>query len=339
MTSTGLAFSGGGIRSAAFCSGVLQRLLESDVEVDYLSCVSGGGYTGTAFLDWKYREERRRRKEGGVRRDWHKEFFDHMRDRTGYVCNWKKPLQGILDTIIVSCLVIVATFVQPLIIWGSYACPVAFLVDLLFGKYLRSVMDCDAVVEVSSRTNATLSEDETSRINCIARQGTAGIYTIGLFSVLSILFITFYVLAHLNRLNRILSLFVRLSQYTFGACLALTFIAFSIHDFSYAPLWIQILFIPVCVIVWLVLPLLRSKISYFFIIFSYSCVTYLKVYAGKQLGIFSQQQFNRLLLASGFILWIVPMVAAMNERLVHIYNRLVKVLYRNQSKTVSLKDQ
>ena len=59
MPSTGLAFSGGGIRSAAFCSGVLRRLLEYDVEVDYLSCVSGGGYTGTAFLDWKFREERR----------------------------------------------------------------------------------------------------------------------------------------------------------------------------------------------------------------------------------------------------------------------------------------
>ena len=46
MTSneTGLAFSGGGIRSAALCSGVLRRLLRDNAEVDYLSCVSGGGY-------------------------------------------------------------------------------------------------------------------------------------------------------------------------------------------------------------------------------------------------------------------------------------------------------
>jgi len=48
MDGNGLAFSGGGIRSAAFCSGVLRRLLQRNTKIDYLSCVSGGGYTGTA---------------------------------------------------------------------------------------------------------------------------------------------------------------------------------------------------------------------------------------------------------------------------------------------------
>ncbi|PFX19869.1 hypothetical protein AWC38_SpisGene15708 [Stylophora pistillata] len=43
---TGLAFSGGGIQSAALCSGVLRRLLQRKAKIDYLSCVSGGGYTG-----------------------------------------------------------------------------------------------------------------------------------------------------------------------------------------------------------------------------------------------------------------------------------------------------
>ena len=38
---TGVAFSGGGIRSAALCSGVLRRLLQVRTKVDYLSCVSG----------------------------------------------------------------------------------------------------------------------------------------------------------------------------------------------------------------------------------------------------------------------------------------------------------
>jgi hypothetical protein len=47
----GLALSGGGIRSAAFCLGVLQSLARSGWlrRVDYLSTVSGGGYVG-AFL-------------------------------------------------------------------------------------------------------------------------------------------------------------------------------------------------------------------------------------------------------------------------------------------------
>jgi hypothetical protein len=52
----GLALSGGGIRSAAFCLGALQALDETKVldRVDYLSTVSGGGYIGcclSACLD------------------------------------------------------------------------------------------------------------------------------------------------------------------------------------------------------------------------------------------------------------------------------------------------
>ena len=45
----GLACSGGGIRSASFCMGVIQQLLKKDVfkKIDYLSTVSGGGYTGS----------------------------------------------------------------------------------------------------------------------------------------------------------------------------------------------------------------------------------------------------------------------------------------------------
>ena len=45
---TGLAISGGGIRSATFSLGVLQRLAEKGIlgKFDYLSTVSGGGYIG-----------------------------------------------------------------------------------------------------------------------------------------------------------------------------------------------------------------------------------------------------------------------------------------------------
>jgi hypothetical protein len=48
----GLALSGGGIRSATFNLGVLQRLQELDLlrEIDYLSTVSGGGYIGAWLL-------------------------------------------------------------------------------------------------------------------------------------------------------------------------------------------------------------------------------------------------------------------------------------------------
>jgi hypothetical protein len=50
---TGLALSGGGIRSATFALGVLQALARHDLlrRFDYLSTVSGGGYIG-ASLTW-----------------------------------------------------------------------------------------------------------------------------------------------------------------------------------------------------------------------------------------------------------------------------------------------
>lgn len=47
----GLALSGGGIRSAAFCLGALQAMEREEVlkRVDYLSTVSGGGYIGCSL--------------------------------------------------------------------------------------------------------------------------------------------------------------------------------------------------------------------------------------------------------------------------------------------------
>ncbi|MGZ3944667.1 MAG: patatin-like phospholipase family protein [Mucilaginibacter sp.] len=50
----GLAFSGGGIRSATFNLGILQKLAEKGLleKFDYLSTVSGGGYIGSWFASW-----------------------------------------------------------------------------------------------------------------------------------------------------------------------------------------------------------------------------------------------------------------------------------------------
>jgi hypothetical protein len=54
----GLAFSGGGIRSASFAIGVLQGLAELKLLnwFDYLSTVSGGGYAGGWLAAWLIRE-------------------------------------------------------------------------------------------------------------------------------------------------------------------------------------------------------------------------------------------------------------------------------------------
>lgn len=54
----GLAFSGGGIRSATFNLGMLQALAELNQlqHFDYLSTVSGGGYIGGWFSKWLHRQ-------------------------------------------------------------------------------------------------------------------------------------------------------------------------------------------------------------------------------------------------------------------------------------------
>lgn len=55
----GLAFSGGGIRSATFNLGVIQRLAQKRLlrHIDYLSTVSGGGYIGSWLSSWIHRSE------------------------------------------------------------------------------------------------------------------------------------------------------------------------------------------------------------------------------------------------------------------------------------------
>lgn len=53
----GLSLSGGGIRSASFCLGVVEGLAELGVlnQFHYVSSVSGGGYTASWLAAWSYR--------------------------------------------------------------------------------------------------------------------------------------------------------------------------------------------------------------------------------------------------------------------------------------------
>ncbi len=49
--SWGICFSGGGIRSATLCLGIMQKLMGKNIFrfFDYLSTVSGGGYIGSCL--------------------------------------------------------------------------------------------------------------------------------------------------------------------------------------------------------------------------------------------------------------------------------------------------
>lgn len=90
---TGVALSGGGIRSATFGLGVLTALSRAGLyhQFDYVSTVSGGGYTGTLLSTWATAkaaepasdEERRiALKEGPFCDD---AATEHLRDRSRYL--------------------------------------------------------------------------------------------------------------------------------------------------------------------------------------------------------------------------------------------------------------
>ena len=318
MTSneTGLAFSGGGIRSAALCSGVLRRLLKDKAKVDYLSCVSGGGYTGTSFLDWKYRKEKKTEDS----EEWHEEFFDNMRQRAGYFCNWERPRQGVLDTIVMFLLVLTVTVIEPIVIYGSYAFPLAFIIDYLFGKLLRAKVDCDHVASTPSPSNTNTTAQEI-RKHCISRQKTVAFSMISLFSVLLVLFVIFYILS--QKLSRRKSKYFRLFSLISFLLLSLTFLPFAIHDFFVEiPLWSRGIIVVIGVVLWFLLPLLRDKTSYGILIYLYPYIIYWKVYEAKVVGIvYSNGLFNKLLFASGFIMWFVPYLEQSRKRLSYVFNR------------------
>ena len=86
----GLAFSGGGIRSATLNLGVLQGLQELDLlrNIDYLSTVSGGGFIGS----WLVTNVRRSGYWLGRLSDW-SDSIAHLRSHSNYLV----PRSGILS--------------------------------------------------------------------------------------------------------------------------------------------------------------------------------------------------------------------------------------------------
>jgi len=97
----GLALSGGGIRSSAFCLGAMQALNAADLieKIDYLSTVSGGGYIGTSMTaamsegtagKFPFASELRKNEAPGVQ---------HIRDHSNYL--FPQGLLNIFSNIVV----------------------------------------------------------------------------------------------------------------------------------------------------------------------------------------------------------------------------------------------
>lgn len=313
MAKVGLAFSGGGIRSASLCSGVLRRLLQKKANIDYLSCVSGGGYTGTAYLDWKYRN--------GKNDDpkWHKEFFEHLRRRSGIFCNWQYPRQAILDSIILFTMTLFVTLVIPMLLWSSYACPLAFVVDFLFGRILRGgPKPCAKMVK---RKNITLDECREQRFtSAIVNQQFA------LFAIPVGIAILVSILKGLFPKGKGLFTFLATSCFVF---FGLVFIPWFIHEFLFLiPNWMKILIILPTFFLWFSFPLMRNNATLVLVIYIYSFVIYWRVYSGEIFELeYDEDVFNHLMGVSTVLLWSAPIIGTIQQRIGHVYNRYIHSSY------------
>ena len=134
----------------------LAQTTTKERECRLLSCVSGGGYTGTAYLDWKYRHGKRDNKK------WHLEFFDHMREGVGLICHCQRPCQAVLESLALIAILLFVTLLAPVLLWGPYAFPLAYIIDFLFGTIMRGG-DLTCHDEVRRNPNITIEECEQER--------------------------------------------------------------------------------------------------------------------------------------------------------------------------------
>lgn len=95
QTRFGIALSGGGIRSATINLGFLKTLQRFDLlrKADYLSTVSGGGYTG-AFI------QAATRAKGSYEAVFAPERIAHMRSHGDYLIPGQKPLAKLWNTLV-----------------------------------------------------------------------------------------------------------------------------------------------------------------------------------------------------------------------------------------------
>ena len=308
MAHLGLSFSGGGIRSAAFCSGVLRRLLQKNVKIDNLSCVSGGGYTGTAYLDWKYRH--------GKKDDpkWHQEFFNHMREGAGLVCNFQKPCQAVLEFLALTAVIFFVTVLVPLLMWGSSAFPLAYIIDFIFGSILRGG-DLSCPQEVRQNPNITIEQCEQNR-----QTSEFMFRRFVLFAVPALVSYICFVIKGFVQKGKGVFNFIAVSGLMF---FGLVFIPWFINDFfRLLPTWLKILIILPLFLIWISFPAMRGNATLMIVLYVFSFVIQMRVYHINSFGVeYNDEVFNLLLGVSSIVIWIVPVIGSIQQRLVHVYVR------------------
>ena len=305
----GVAFGGGGIRSAAFCSGALRRLIFKDKEPDVVSCVSGGGYTGSAYVQWKYHKGQRPK-------EWAEEFFNQMRKNTGHYCNWSAGFfTGCWDSFVLILLVLFIMLV-PIIILLAFSFPIAFVVKFLYGHFL----------------DGESCREDADDGDCIERKL--------LFVVSLVVFVFFHLVEYIfkcceSKKNytkmKASTAFLKLGQLISGNTFAFTFFPWFIHDFLQYMEWYEIaLILLITALFWFFVPVLRKYSSLVFFVYIYSYVVHWHLYKDRLpiVGQYTDDKFKILMLMSIVILALLSILGGLPQRLVYMYNRWVsKSLY------------
>ena len=305
MAKFGVSFSGGGTRSAAFCSGVLRRLLQKEVQIDYLSCVSGGGCSGSAYVDWKYRHGKKDNKK------WHQGYFNHLRENAGLVCNFQKPCRGFAEFVVICAMILFVSVIAPFILWGSYAYPLAFVIDYVFGDVVRGgTRSCQEVA--SESPNITFEDCEESRQTPYIMNRRFALFA----APLVFAFICFVLKGYVRKGKRLLHWLLLLSASLFGVLFFPWFLYFSLR---FLPDWMKIVLVLPILFIWISFPLARRNATLMIVIYLYSFTTHSRIYRMSVFGvIYTKNTFNYLLSVSVILLWIGPLIEAIQRSLPHI---------------------
>ena len=124
----GLALSGGGIRSASFSLGVVQGLIKAGLfnSIDYLSTVSGGGYTGACLSSLTHRCQNGERLIVDHAGETEPAALNHLRNGSNFLVSG-----GVLDQLRMPALFIIGVF-QTLLLFVPIIIFLVFLTEIFF---------------------------------------------------------------------------------------------------------------------------------------------------------------------------------------------------------------
>ena len=296
---TGVAFSGGGIRSAAFSSGVLRRLLQKKISIDYMSCVSGGGYTGTAYVEWKYR------KGGDDDPEWHENFFNQMRENANAYCSWKNLLSACIDILSILALVICVVVVLSALIWIPIAFPLAYMVDYIFGNMLRSGFICRSDALFNSTIILQKNNTNIGKMNCFQAKEKS---TQGQIIFYAAFLICAVVSLVLTRCETRMQLIFKVVTSILSIILAFTFLPWFFEVYlTTVPNWMRVIVLILGVIIWMGIPHFKATAAWSLLFFLYSYVIKFAVFKNPVLGVtYDELLFNSVTWACSVLFLFAP---------------------------------